>query len=44
MPPIGSRIIFSMALGPKHVLITSATVCKVGSVNIKNKGKESKGR
>ena len=26
MPPIGSKIIFSIALGPKHVRITSATV------------------
>lgn len=26
MPPIGSRIIFSMAFGPKHVRMTSATV------------------
>lgn len=26
IPPIGSRIIFSIAFGPKHVLITSATV------------------
>ena len=26
MPPMGSRIIFSMALGPRHVRITSATV------------------
>ena len=26
IPPIGSRIIFSMAFGPRHVLITSATV------------------
>ena len=26
MPPMGSRIILSMALGPKHVRITSATV------------------
>lgn len=26
MPPIGSSIIFSMAFGPKHVRITSATV------------------
>lgn len=29
IPPMGSRIIFSIALGPKHVLITSATVCRV---------------
>ena len=26
IPPIGSRIILSMAFGPRHVLITSATV------------------
>ena len=26
MPPIGSRIIFSIAFGPRQVLITSATV------------------
>lgn len=26
MPPIGSRIILSIAFGPKHVLMTSATV------------------
>ena len=26
MPPIGSRIILSIALGPRHVFITSATV------------------
>jgi hypothetical protein len=26
IPPIGSRIIFNIALGPKQVLITSATV------------------
>ena len=26
IPPIGSRIIFSIALGPKHVRMTSATV------------------
>jgi hypothetical protein len=26
IPPIGSRIIFNMALGPRHVRITSATV------------------
>jgi hypothetical protein len=24
---MGSRIIFNIALGPKHVLMTSATVC-----------------
>ena len=28
MPPMRSRIILSMALGPKHVLMTSAIVCK----------------
>lgn len=27
IPPIGSRIILSMALGPKQVRMTSATVC-----------------
>ena len=26
MPPMGSKIIFSIAFGPRHVLITSATV------------------
>lgn len=26
MPPIGSRIILSMAFGPRHVRMTSATV------------------
>jgi hypothetical protein len=26
MPPIGSKIIFNMAFGPKHVRMTSATV------------------
>lgn len=28
MPPMGSRTILSMALGPRHVLMTSATVCR----------------
>jgi hypothetical protein len=36
IPPIGSRIIFSIAFGPRHVLITSATVYPV-DVNRKPK-------
>lgn len=28
IPPIGSKIILSMALGPRHVRMTSATICE----------------
>jgi hypothetical protein len=35
---MGSRIIFNIALGPRHVLITSATVCdcQLGSLAQEN--------
>jgi hypothetical protein len=29
---MGSRIIFSIARGPRHVLITSATVCAIAQL------------
>lgn len=28
---MGSRIIFNIALGPRHVRMTSATVCRISS-------------
>lgn len=34
IPPIGSKIIFNIAFGPRHVLITSATVFQVNPLEI----------